>query len=74
MRRYSWRTFGRELALLALAVAFCVPFYILFVVSVKPSLELFTSPLSFPTNPAFENYDAAWNAVDPRVHGPGDAQ
>ena len=61
MRRYSWRTFGRELALLALAVAFCVPFYILFVLSVKPSLELFTSPLSFPTNPAFENYDAAWN-------------
>ncbi len=61
MRRYSWRTFSRELILLALAVAFCVPFYILFVLSVKPSLELFTSPLRFPTNPAFDNYNAAWN-------------
>ncbi len=61
MRRYSWRTFSRELILLALAVGFCVPFYILFVLSLKPSLELFTSPLRFPTNPAFDNYNAAWN-------------
>jgi len=42
-------------------VVFCVPFYILFVLSVKPSAELFTSPLSFPTNPELGNYDAAWN-------------
>ena len=61
MRRYSWRTFSRELTLLALAVAFCVPFYILFVLSVKPSLQLFTSPLSFPTDPSFGNYRAAWD-------------
>ena len=61
VRRYSWRTFTRELALLGLAVAFCVPFYLLFVLSVKPSLELFTSPMSFPTDPAFGNYEAAWN-------------
>ena len=61
MRRYTWRTFARELALLGLAVAFCVPFYLLFVLSVKPSLELFTSPMSFPTDPAFGNYEAAWN-------------
>lgn len=61
MRRYTWRTFTRELALLTLAVVFCVPFYILFVLSVKPSEELFTSPLSFPGNPDFGNYDAAWN-------------
>jgi raffinose/stachyose/melibiose transport system permease protein len=61
MRRYTWRTFSRELVLLAVAVAFCVPFYILFVISVKHPLELFTSPLRFPTNPAWDNYDAAWN-------------
>jgi raffinose/stachyose/melibiose transport system permease protein len=61
VRHYSWRTFSRELVLLALAVAFCVPFYILFVLSVKPSLELFTSPLTFPTHPEFANYRAAWD-------------
>jgi raffinose/stachyose/melibiose transport system permease protein len=61
MRRYSWRTFTRELVLLAVAVVFCVPFYILFVISVKPSLELFTSPMSFPTDPAWSNYQSAWD-------------
>lgn len=61
MRRYTWRTFSRELVLLACAAFFCIPFYLLFSLSVKPSAELFSSPLSFPTHPAFSNYDAAWH-------------
>jgi raffinose/stachyose/melibiose transport system permease protein len=59
-RRYSWRTFSRELTLLVLAALFCVPFYLLFTLSLKPSADIFTNALSFPTHPSFANYSGVW--------------
>jgi raffinose/stachyose/melibiose transport system permease protein len=58
--RYTWRTFSRELLFLLLAAVFCIPFYLLFSIALKPNAELFTSPLSFPTNPDFGNFSEAW--------------
>ena len=58
--RYTGRTFGRELLLIALAAIWWVPFYFLVIVSVKPSDELAAHPFSFPSQLAFENYSSAW--------------
>jgi raffinose/stachyose/melibiose transport system permease protein len=59
--RYTWRSFSRELTLLALAVIWWVPFYFLVVVSLKPTEEIFVTPTSFPDELAFGNYPDAWN-------------
>ncbi|HEY7381401.1 MAG TPA: carbohydrate ABC transporter permease [Gaiella sp.] len=58
--RYTWRAFSRELIFLALAAFFCIPFYLLFSIALKPNSELFTSPLSFPTSPDLGNFSEAW--------------
>jgi raffinose/stachyose/melibiose transport system permease protein len=59
--RYTARTFGRELTLLALAVIWWVPFYFLVIVALKPDLEALTSPLSFPNDVDLGNFSTAWN-------------
>lgn len=58
--RYHRKTFIWEVSLFLLAVAFCLPLYLLVSISLKPPQELFTSPLSFPTEPHFENFSRAW--------------
>jgi raffinose/stachyose/melibiose transport system permease protein len=58
--RYTWRTFGREMALIILAAAFFVPLYLLVTISFKPPAEAFTKPLSFPTHPHASSYSDAW--------------
>ncbi|HEX4518318.1 MAG TPA: carbohydrate ABC transporter permease [Gaiellaceae bacterium] len=57
--RYTRKTFARELALLAGAVLFAVPVYILVVLSLKTPGGVAAHPLSFPTNPQFGNYSKA---------------
>jgi raffinose/stachyose/melibiose transport system permease protein len=47
--------------LVAVAAFFCIPFYILFILSVKPGSDLFTNALNFPTDPSFHNYSDVWN-------------
>jgi raffinose/stachyose/melibiose transport system permease protein len=59
-RRYTWRVFSRELIFMLVAAIFCIPFYLLFSIALKPNAELFTSPLSFPTNPDLGNFSEAW--------------
>jgi raffinose/stachyose/melibiose transport system permease protein len=59
--RYGLKTLSWEVSLLLLAVAFCLPLYLLVSISLKPPQELFTSPLSFPTDPHFENFSRAWD-------------
>jgi raffinose/stachyose/melibiose transport system permease protein len=60
-RRYTWKTFGRELTFLLVAAFFCLPFYLLVSIALKPDDQLLsTSPLSFPSDPAFGNYGTAW--------------
>jgi raffinose/stachyose/melibiose transport system permease protein len=61
--RYSLRTFWRELAMIVAAVIWWVPFYLLVIISVKPSDELFTDPNGLPDSLAFSNYADAWHGV-----------
>jgi raffinose/stachyose/melibiose transport system permease protein len=58
--RYTWRTFTRELALIATAVVFMVPLYLVAVISLKPAAKAFTKPLALPLHPQFGAYPAAW--------------
>jgi raffinose/stachyose/melibiose transport system permease protein len=71
MTRYTWRTFAWEIWMLLLGLAFCLPFYLLVAISLKPSAELFTtSPLAFPSAPRWDNFAVAWNAQAGGGFGP----
>lgn len=56
-------TYGRELGALALALLWCVPFYYLAIVSLKPTTEIFADPVGFPDQLAFANYAEAWRGT-----------
>jgi raffinose/stachyose/melibiose transport system permease protein len=58
--RYTIKAFGRELTLLAVAALWCVPFYYLAIVAVKPDLEVFTKPMDFPSEIVIGNFATAW--------------
>lgn len=60
MFRYTWRTFGRELALLVAAAVFCIPLYLLVTISLKTTTETYSTPFSFPHALQFSNYPAAY--------------
>lgn len=62
LHRYTRATLWRELGLVALAVLWMVPFYFLISVSLKPTSEIFTSPIAPPSQLAFGNYLEAWVA------------
>jgi raffinose/stachyose/melibiose transport system permease protein len=64
LHRYSRATLLREIALIVLAVLWMVPFYFLISVSLKPTAEIFTSPITPPSSPTFSNYLEAWVAGD----------
>src|SRR5258708_8440733 len=59
--RYTWRTFSSEIILILLALAFCIPAYILMALSLKSTDQIFVEPLKFPTAPSLVNYGAAWH-------------
>ena len=61
LNRYTPRTFARELALLAVAAIWWIPFYFLVIVSLKPDLEALQSPLSFPQEVDLGNFSTAWH-------------
>ena len=50
--------------LLVLAVIYFFPIYLVLVNSVKPYAEIFTSSLSLPKQPNFENYINTWKTID----------
>ncbi len=52
--------YGRAVAAMALALLWCVPFYYLAVVSLKPTSEIFSNPVGFPEHIALGNYAEAW--------------
>jgi raffinose/stachyose/melibiose transport system permease protein len=60
MHRYTWKTFSWELWMLLVALVFCLPLYLLVSTALKPSSQIFTSPLSFPSHPDFGNFGTAW--------------
>ena len=57
--RYSRWSLAREIAFVAGALVFCVPLYLLVVISLKGPNEALVEPLSPPSSPAFGNYSAA---------------
>jgi raffinose/stachyose/melibiose transport system permease protein len=58
--RYTARTFSRELTLIAVAIVFCVPAYVVALLSLKSLPETYLAPLKFPTDFHLENYSQAW--------------
>lgn len=56
IHRYTLSSFIRELVLIAGAVLVALPFYLLVVVSLKPTEDVASRPLAFPTSPEFGNY------------------
>ena len=58
--RYTWRTFSREFIALILAAITLIPLYLLLVVALKPSKDLFTSAAVPPIPPQWGNFATAW--------------
>jgi raffinose/stachyose/melibiose transport system permease protein len=61
LARYTRATLLRELALILVAAAFCVPFYVLIATALDTSAQAFKAPLSFPWPPHWGNFSTAWN-------------
>jgi raffinose/stachyose/melibiose transport system permease protein len=61
--RYSRRTLARELALVAVAVVFCLPFYLLVAMALDTTAQTFVRPLAFPLPPHFGNFSEAWRTA-----------
>jgi raffinose/stachyose/melibiose transport system permease protein len=58
--RYSRRTLVRELVLVAIAIVFCLPFYLLVAIALETTAQTYTRPLSFPLPPHVTNFSEAW--------------
>jgi raffinose/stachyose/melibiose transport system permease protein len=60
MNRYTRRTFGLEVLMVAVAVVFAVPLFVLVNLSLRPQYEL-VDPLTVQFPLTLENYRAAWH-------------
>jgi raffinose/stachyose/melibiose transport system permease protein len=54
--RYSRRTLARELLLVAVAIVYCLPFYLLVAVALETTAQTYKTPMSFPWPPHFGNF------------------
>jgi raffinose/stachyose/melibiose transport system permease protein len=61
--RYTRKTFARELTLVLAAFVFFIPVYLLVTLSLKSPGDVFTKPLSPPTDPVFSNFQTAWQGA-----------
>jgi raffinose/stachyose/melibiose transport system permease protein len=59
--RYKRSTLLRELALILVAIVFCLPFYLLIAVALETTSQTYKTPLSFPWPPHFGNFANAWS-------------
>jgi raffinose/stachyose/melibiose transport system permease protein len=57
--RYTRWSLAREITFVVGALVFCVPLYLLAVISLKGPNDALVSPLSLPSSPDFDNYSAA---------------
>ncbi|WP_245681447.1 carbohydrate ABC transporter permease [Actinomadura kijaniata] len=62
--RYGARTFGLELVMIAVAVAFLFPVYALVTLSLKDQREVAESPLAPPASPTAGNFANAWTRAE----------
>lgn len=61
--RYGPRNMLLELLMIAVAIIFAFPGYILVVLSLKPPSEIAASPLSLPQSLYLTNYQEAWSSA-----------
>ena len=59
-QRYSRRSLARELLLVAVAIVYCIPFYLLVAISLQTTAQSYKTPMSFPIPPHFGNFSTAW--------------
>ncbi|SFZ84634.1 raffinose/stachyose/melibiose transport system permease protein [Devosia enhydra] len=61
--RYRPLAAVREVLFILLALVWCIPFYYLAIVAVKPDMEVFTAPMSFPSTIVLGNFAEAWRGT-----------
>jgi len=61
LSRYTRGTLVRELALVLLAVVYCLPFYLLLSIALETTAQTYKTPLSFPLPPHPGNFSQAWS-------------
>ena len=59
--RYTYRTFSREIILVAIGITWWIPFYLLVVVALTPSNKVFNTPGGIPSHLNFKSFSTAWN-------------
>jgi raffinose/stachyose/melibiose transport system permease protein len=59
--RYGRRVLFRELALILVAIAYCLPFYVLVAIGLETTAQTYKAPLSLPWPPHWSNFSEAWN-------------
>lgn len=69
--RYTWKSFSRELTLLAVAVIWWIPFYFLVTIALRPTEEVFNSPLKFPSRIELSNFSQSWKGSGSLTLGRG---
>lgn len=67
--RYTRSTLLRELALVLVAIVFCLPFYLLIAIALETTAQTYKTPLSFPWSPHFGNFANAWSSGGERGLG-----
>lgn len=63
LTRYRRTTALRELCVVLLAIAWWVPFYIVFVIAIKPTSETLEAPLALPKQVDLGNVATAWQGT-----------
>jgi raffinose/stachyose/melibiose transport system permease protein len=58
--RYRGADLARECFFIVMAIVWCVPFYYLVIVALKPDLEVFTRPMDLPSELVWANFPRAW--------------
>ncbi len=70
--RYTWKTFARELSLMAIALVWIFPFYLMINISLRATGgDVYSSPLKPSSHPTLAPYKTAWqgSALGSMSHG-----
>nr|THJ66920.1 carbohydrate ABC transporter permease [Rhodococcus qingshengii] len=59
MTRYGRRAFTREILVILLGILFCIPLYLVVMISLKTAPEAYVDPLSLPGSPNWSGYEDA---------------
>ncbi|MGZ8696119.1 MAG: carbohydrate ABC transporter permease [Gaiellaceae bacterium] len=68
--RYTRRTLLREVALVLVALVYCLPFYLLVSLALKTTEQTFQKPFSPPVPPHLGSFSEAWNTGGQAGLGP----